>query len=161
MDDLKFEVPADEPVLIMTRTLNAPRALVWKAISEPEHVIRWWGPHGHKNRVLQFDWKVGGKWRIETTTADGQVIVFFGEYREIAAPEKVTQTFSFDRLPEGAHSVDTVILEDHGDKTVYRATSILPDFASRDGMMESGMEVGVRQGFERLDDILEEFRAHA
>lgn len=161
MDDLKIEAPADEPTVIMTRTLNAPRALVWKALSEPQHVIRWWGPHGHKNRVLEFDWRVGGKWRIESTLPDGEVIVFFGEYREIAPPEKVTQTFSFDQLPEGAHSIDTVILDDHGDKTVYRAISTMPDIASRDGMMASGMETGVRQGFERLDALLEDFKAHA
>ena len=161
MDDLEITSPADEPTLVMTRTLDAPRALVWKAISEPEHVVRWWGPHGHENRVLEFDWRVGGKWKIETTTQEGQVIVFFGEYREIVKPEKVTQTFSFDSLPEGAHSVDTVVLEDHGDRTVYRATSTLPDLASRDGMLASGMEVGVREGFERLDAMLEEFKAQA
>jgi len=161
MDDLKIETPANEPVLYMTRTLKAPRALVWKALSEPEHVVRWWGPNGHKNRVLEFDWRVGGKWRIESTIPGGMVIVFFGEYREIDKPEKVTQTFSFDQLPEGAHSVDTVILEDHGDTTVYRASSTLPDIASRDGMVASGMETGVREGFERLDAMLEEWKAEA
>jgi uncharacterized protein YndB with AHSA1/START domain len=161
MDDLKIEAPAAEPVLIMTRTLNAPRELVWRALSEPQHVIAWWGPHGHKNRVLEFDWRVGGKWRIESTMPNGSAIVFFGEYREIDKPEKVTQTFSYDQLPEGAHSVDTVILEDHGDTTIYRAMSTLPDIASRDGMVASGMETGVRQGFERLDAMLEDWKAKA
>ena len=161
MDDLEIIAPVGEPTFFMTRTLNAPRALVWKALSEPEHVVRWWGPHGHTNRVLEFDWRVGGRWKVESTMPDGEVIVFFGEYREIEKPEKVTQTFSFDQLPEGVHSVDTVVLEDHGDKTVYRASSIFPDIASRDGMMASGMEVGVREGFERLDAMLEEFKAHA
>ncbi len=160
MDDLKITAPVGEPIVIITRTLNAPRALVWKALSEPEHAVRWWGPHGHKNRVLEFAWRVGGKWKIESTMPEG-VIVFFGEYREIKKPEKVTQTFSFDQLPEGVYSVDTVVLEDQGDKTVYRASSIFPDIASRDGMMASGMEVGVREGFERLDQMLEEFKAHA
>lgn len=158
MDDLKITAPANEPIVTMTRTLNAPRALVWKTLSEPEHVVRWWGPHGHKNRVLEFDWRVGGKWRIETVTGDGTVIVFFGEYHEIEKPEKVTQTFSFDGLPEGMYSLDSVILEDHGDTTIYRATSTLPDLASRDGMLASGMEIGVREGFERLDAMLEEFK---
>lgn len=161
MADLRIDAPANEPVIHMTRTLNAPRALVWKALSEPQHAVRWWGPHGHKNRVLEFDWRVGGKWRIETTTEGGEVIVFFGEYREIVKPEKVTQTFSFDQLPPDMFSVDTVVLEDHGDKTVYRASSILPNFEARDGMLASGMEVGVAQGFERLDAMLEEFKAGA
>ena len=159
--ELKIEAPADKPIMIMTRTFNAPRALVWKAMSEPQHVIRWWGPHGHVNKVLAFDFRVGGKWRIETTTPEGHAIQFFGEFREIRAPEKLTQTFSFDRLPEGAHSVDTVVLEDHGDRTVYRATSILPDIVSRDGMIASGMKTGVREGFERLDAMLEEFKRQA
>lgn len=161
MADLKIDAPANEPVIHMTRTFNAPRALVWKAISEPEHAVRWWGPHGHKNRVLEFDWRVGGKWRIETTTDRGDVIVFFGEYREIVKPEKVTQTFAFDQLPPDMFSVDTVVLEDHGDKTVYRASSVLPNLEARDGMLASGMEVGVVEGFERLDEMLEEFKAGA
>jgi uncharacterized protein YndB with AHSA1/START domain len=159
MHDLKIEAPKDEPIIVMTRTFNAPRELVWKAISEPEHAVRWWGPHSHKNKVLKWDWRVGGEWSIESTMPDGGKIVFFGEYREIQKPEKVTQTFSFDQLPPGAHSVDMVILEDHGDKTVYRATSRVPDFESRDGMLASGMEVGVIEGFERLDAMLEEFKA--
>jgi uncharacterized protein YndB with AHSA1/START domain len=158
MDDLKYEMPADKPILIMTRTFNAPRALVWKAMSKAEHVVRWFGPHSHVNKVLEFDFKVGGKWRIETTTPDGRVIVFFGEFREIQPLKKLTQTFSFDGLPEGAHSVDSVVLEDHGDRTVYRATSTLPDIASRDAMMASGMDTGVREGFARLDAMLEEFK---
>jgi uncharacterized protein YndB with AHSA1/START domain len=161
MDDLKIVASAGQPTVIMTRTLNAPRALVWKALSEAQHVVRWWGPHGLKNEVLQFDWKVGGKWRIKTINSQGETIVFFGEYLEIEPIEKVTQTFSFDQLPEGAHSVDTVILEDHGDKTVYRALSTLPDVASRDGMLATGMDKGVREGFERLDQMLEDWKALA
>lgn len=161
MTDLEITAPPGEPVIYMTRTFNAPRALVWKALSEPEHVVRWWGPHGHKNRALEFDFRVGGKWRIESTLPDGLVITFFGEFLEIEKPVKVTQTFSFDGLPEGVHSIDTVTLEDHGDRTVYRAKSIAPDLAARDGMIASGMEVGVVQGFERLDAMLEAFKAGA
>ena len=127
MDDLKIDAPVGEPFITMTRTFKAPRALVWKAIIEPEHAVRWWGPHGHKNRVLAWDWRVGGKWQIETTTGDGQVIIFFGEYLEIEKPTKVSQTFAFDQLPPGAHSVDTVTLEEKDGKTIYRADSTLPD----------------------------------
>jgi uncharacterized protein YndB with AHSA1/START domain len=159
--DLKIEAPKDDPIIVMTRTFNAPRELVWKAISEPEHAVRWWGPHSHKNRVLKWDWRVGGEWSIETTTPDGTVIVFFGEYREIAKPEKVTQTFSFDQLPPGAHSVDTVVLTEKDGKTIYHATSRVADFESRDAMLASGMEVGVVEGFERLDAMLEDFKQQA
>lgn len=161
MDDLKIEAPIGQPFMTMTRTFKAPRALVWKAISEPEHAVRWWGPHGYKNEILQFDWSVPGQWRVKTTTNDGAVIEFFGDYLEIQKPEKVTQTFSFDQLPPGAHSIDTVVLEDHGDTTVYRASSTLPDVESRDAMIASGMEKGIREGFERLDQMLEEWKVTA
>jgi uncharacterized protein YndB with AHSA1/START domain len=161
MHDLKIEAPEGKPVILMTRTFNAPRALVWKAISEPEHAVRWWGPHSHKNKVLKWDWRVGGEWKIETTTPDGQVIVFFGEYREIEKPVKVTQTFSFDQLPPGMHSIDTVELIEKDGKTIYKATSIAPSMEARDGMLASGMEVGVVEGFERLDAMLQEFKAEA
>jgi uncharacterized protein YndB with AHSA1/START domain len=159
MNDLRIEAPPDEPVVILTRTLHAPRRLVWKAFSQPEHLIGWWGPHGHVNRVLEFDFRVGGKWRIESTTPDGTVVVFHGEYRDIEAPRLVAQTFGVQGMFGGAFSVDTVTLEEAGDKTIYRNVSLLPDMASRDGMLASGMEVGAREGFERLDRMLEEFKA--
>ena len=161
MHDLKIDAPAGQPVITMTRSFNAPRALVWKAMSEPEHLVRWWGPHDHRNRALEFDFRVGGKWRIESTMSGGQVMNFFGEFREIEAPRRLTQTFAFDGLPEGMFSVDTVELEEVDGRTIYRATSLMPDVASRDGMLESGMEVGVVEGFERLDAMLEEFKAGA
>jgi uncharacterized protein YndB with AHSA1/START domain len=162
MHDLKIDAPPGQPFMTMTRTFNAPRALVWKALSEPEHAIRWWGPHSHKNRVLAWDWKVGGKWSIESIIGDGvSKIVFFGDYLEIEKPSKVTQTFSFDQLPPGAHSVDAVTLTEKDGKTIYHLLSTLPDVESRDGMLASGMEVGVVQGFERLDAMLEEWKVSA
>lgn len=114
-----------------------------------------------KEELLKWDWRVGGEWSIESTIPDGQVITFFGEYCEIDKPEKVTQTFAFDGLPPGAHSVDTVELIEKDGKTIYSATSRVPDFESRDAMLESGMEVGVVEGFERLDAMLEEWKAAA
>ena len=161
MHDLKIDAPIGQPFMTMTRTFNAPRALVWKALSEPEHAVRWWGPHGHKNRVLAWDWKVGGKWEIETITGDGTKIVFFGDYLAIEAPNKVTQTFSFDQLPPGAHSVDAVTLTEKDGKTIYTSVSTLPDVESRDGMLATGMETGVVEGFERLDQMLEEWKVTA
>lgn len=160
MHDLKIDAPVGKPFLTMTRTFNAPRALVWKALSEPEHAVRWWGPHGYTNEVLQFDFRVGGSWRIKTKMPDGD-ITFFGDYVEIDKPSKITQTFSFDQLPPAAHSLDTVVLEEKDGKTVYHAMSSFSDVASRDAMVASGMETGVVEGFERLDAMLEEWKVPA
>lgn len=161
MHDLKIVAPAGEPIIVMTRSFKAPRELIWKALSEPEHVIRWWGPHTHRNKVLEFDWRVGGKWRIQSTLPNGNSITFFGEYIEIGKPNTVTQTFSFDGVPDGGYSVDTVVLEQVGDRTLYIGVSRLPNVEARDGMIASGMEVGVVEGFERLDRMLEEFKTEA
>lgn len=161
MHDLKIDAPVGKPFITMTRTFNAPRALVWKALSEPEHAVRWWGPHGHRNTVLEWDWRVGGKWKIRSDIPDGPTITFFGDYLEIEKPVKVTQTFSFDQLPPGAHSVDEVTLIEKDGKTIYRAVSTLPDVESRDGMIASGMEKGIVEGFERLDQMLEDWKVTA
>lgn len=157
--DLTIEAPQGEAHIVMTRSFAAPRSLVWKAISQPEHLIRWWGPHRHANKVLAFDWRVGGTWRIQSTTPEGQVIIFHGEFREIEPEWKLVQTFGVEGMFDGGYSIDTVTLEEVDGKTIYRNFSVLPDVASRDGMLASGMEVGVVEGFERLDAILEEFKA--
>ena len=93
--------------------------------------------------------------------SDGSKIVFFGDYLEIEAPSKLTQTFSFDQLPPGAHSIDATTLTEKDGKTIYTAVSTLPDVESRDGMIASGMEVGIVEGFERLDQMLEDWKALA
>ncbi len=161
MSDLKIEAVPGEPVLLMTRSFAAPRALLWKAMSEPQHLARWFGPHDHVNEVLEFNFRLGGKWRIRSTMRGNEQVTFFGEFREIDEPRLLTQTFAFDGLPEGAYSVDSVELIEQGGRTLYRARSVFPDIASRDGMLQSGMETGVVEGFERLDAMLEAFKAEA
>ena len=159
--DLKISAPIGKPFVTITRTFNAPRALVWKALSEREHTVRWWGPHGHTNQILEWDFRVGGKWKIELTVSDGLKIVFFGDYLTIEKPSSLTQTFSFDQLPPGMHSVDVTTLEEKDGKTIYTTVSTLPDVEFRDAMVASGMEVGIVEGFERLDQMLEEWKAQA
>ena len=161
MDDLKIFPTPDEPTVTITRTFNAPRALVWKALSQPEHYVRWWGPNANTNTIKQFDWRPGGAWAIETTTPDGYVILFHGEFIEIVPIEKTVQTFGIEGMFDGKVSIDTIVLEDLGDKTIYRGHSRLPTIQDRDGMMASGMELGVREGFERLDAMLEDWKATA
>jgi uncharacterized protein YndB with AHSA1/START domain len=157
--DLNIEAPAGEKHMVLTRTFDAPRSLVWRALSQPEHIIRWWGPHSHANKVLKFDWRVGGGWRIQSSMADGTVIVFHGEYREIEPEWKTVQTFAVEGMYDGQYSVDTLTLEEVDGKTIYKVVSEMPDVAARDGMLASGMEVGVVEGFERLDAILVELKA--
>lgn len=157
--DLRIEAPEGLPHMVLTRTFDAPRSLVWRAISQPEHLIRWWGPHSHANKVLKFDWRVGGTWRIQSSMPDGMVLVFHGEYREIEPEWKTVQTFAVEGMYDGQYSVENLTLEEVDGKTLYKVVSVLPDVAARDGMLASGMEIGVVQGFERLDAILVELKA--
>jgi uncharacterized protein YndB with AHSA1/START domain len=158
MDDLRIEAPAATPTVEITRTFNAPRALVWRALSRPEHVINWFGPHGHRNKVLEFDWRVGGKWKIRSTLPDGVEITFFGAYLDIDAPQKVVQTFGVEEMYGEATVTETITLEERDGRTTYRVVTPCATFEERDAMIASGMEKGVREGFERLDAMLERFK---
>jgi uncharacterized protein YndB with AHSA1/START domain len=90
----KFVYPKDEPTFRVTRTFDAPRALVYEAFTKPEHMARWWGPRRYTSVVHEFDARPGGKWRI-SHRADGESHDFFGEFRELKAPEKIVQTFGY------------------------------------------------------------------
>jgi uncharacterized protein YndB with AHSA1/START domain len=159
LDDLRIEPSASEPTVVITRTLKAQRALVWKMVSEPEHLIRWWGPHGYDNTIKQFDFRVGGKWKIESRPRDGRVFTFIGEYLEIVPPERLVQTFGVEGMFDGKYSVDRLTLTEVDGQTIYSVTSRFDTVAERDGMLASGMEHGVRQGFERLDTMLADLQA--
>jgi uncharacterized protein YndB with AHSA1/START domain len=158
-DDLRIEPSASEPIVVITRTLKAPRALVWRMVSEPEHLIRWWGPHGYDNTIKQFDFRIGGQWKIESRPPDGRVFIFIGEYLEIVPPERLVQTFGVEGMFEGKFAVDSLRLTEVDGQTIYSVVSRFDTVAERDGMLASGMERGVRQGFERLDAMLADLQA--
>lgn len=157
----KIEVSATEPVAIITRTLDAPRDIVWQAVSQPQHLTQWWGPHGYINNVAIFDFRPGGKWRIEQTDPKGNRYIFHGEFREIAAPETLVQTFGMEGMWDGRYAVDSLTLIADGQRTIYRVVSRFPGIADRDFMIASGMEKGMNEGFERLDALLAELSRSA
>src|SRR5437879_11178471 len=109
----KVTLPSDRE-LEMTRTLDAPRELVFKTMLDPDLIPRWWGPRRYSTIVDKMDVRVGGKWRYANRAADGNEFWFNGEYREIVPPERVVQTFEFEPMA-GHISVDTLTLEEIGD----------------------------------------------
>jgi uncharacterized protein YndB with AHSA1/START domain len=159
-DKLKVEAPAGEPITIMTRTFDAPRALVWKVMSEPQHIARWWGAKSFASKVVvaRHEFREGGQWRYESHGHDGRVSVFLGEFREIVAPEKVVQTFGMEGMFEGKTIVETLTLEEVNGKTHYRVVSLYDSMEDRDGMVASGMEVGARETLDQLQEILDELQ---
>lgn len=165
MSDLSFEYPKDAPLMITTRTFDAPRALVWKCFSEREHIARWFGPKSISPviRVEAFDFRPGGKWRYVTQRPDGsETIVFFGTFKEIVRPEKIVNTFAVEGLyPENEHLTETHSFEDRGERTFYRAVSNLGSIEMRDGVAASGMERGARESMAQLAELLAELKEHA
>jgi uncharacterized protein YndB with AHSA1/START domain len=161
IDNLKIEAPANEPIIIATRDFAAPRALVWKVMTEPEHVARWWGTEGQKNVITAFDVRPGGKWRIESHDPDGNVYIFTGEYREVTAPEKFVWTFGMENMFFGKTLLETHTFEADGAITHYKSVSNHGSIEDRDGMVASGMEEGMRHGYEVMDRILAELTQEA
>jgi len=143
--------PPDVPVFILTRILAAPRALVWKAYTDPVLFAQWWGPEGYANKIHEMDMRVGGKWNIDNIAPDGQVFNFWGEIVELREEVRVAQTFHFmDFTP----NLDILVLEDAGDGTRMTSTTVLTSLESRAGMMQSGMESGAQASFDRLERLL-------
>jgi|GEM_PF-315633 uncharacterized protein YndB with AHSA1/START domain len=160
LDDLKIEAPANEPIVIATRTFAAPRALVWKVMTQPEHVARWWGNEGQKAIITALDVRPGGKWRIESHDGD-KVYIFIGEYREVNEPEKFVWTFGMENMFIGKTLVETHTFEEDGAVTHYRSVSNYDSVADRDGMVASGMEKGMRHGFAIMDQLLADLTQEA
>ena len=144
--------PPEVPVFILTRVLDAPRALVWKSLVDPVLLAQWWGPEGFTNKIHALDVRVGGEWRIDNITPDGQAFSFWGTVVEMREGERLAQTFHFLEYPS---NLDVMVLEDLGDQTRITSTTVLVSIEARTGMMESGMEGGAQGGFDRLQRLLD------
>ena len=153
---LSLTTPSDTEI-VMTRTFDAPRELVFEAMTNPEHMKEWWGPRGHTMPVCEIDLRPGGKYRFVNKDADGNEYAFRGEYREIVPPEKIVWTFEFEGAP-GNVSVDTMTLTEENGKTTIMGTSVFDSVEQRDGMLESGMETGAAETYDRLAELLEKLQ---
>jgi uncharacterized protein YndB with AHSA1/START domain len=138
------------------RVFDAPRERVFAAYTEPELIAQWWRPAGEMETVVEkLDPRAGGRWRFVMREADGTTQGFGGVFREVVAPELITWTFEWDGMP-GHVSVDTVTFEDLGERTRVVSVSIFHTGSERDGMLDSGMEKGMNETFDRLDQLLAE-----
>lgn len=155
MDDLKVIAPPGETTVTITRTFNAPQALVWKAMTEREHLVRWWGLRNASIKVLAHDFSVGGEWRFQQTYGgDTPDMVFYGTYREIAPISKFANSFGIDGMYPDDGLIETHSLEEKDGVTHYTSVSQFLDVESRDGMVASNMEAGARESMDRLEELL-------
>lgn len=142
--------------VIITREFDAPRALVFKAHTDPDLYVQWLGPRGYKMVLDVFEPHSGGRYRYIHKDQNGNEFGFHGVFHEIS-DDLMIQTFEFEGLPEKGHvTLDTMRLEDlPGNRTRLTIQSLFRSIEDRDGMVQAGMERGMREGYERLDELLE------
>jgi uncharacterized protein YndB with AHSA1/START domain len=148
----KVTTPSDREI-VLTRLFDAPRRLVFEAMTKPEHVKRWWGilDEGYSVPVCEIDLRPGGKWRFLGRGPKGDVC-FYGVYREIQPPDRVVFTEIYEPFPD-AESVVTSVFTEEGGKTRLTATCLYPSREVRDMVIQSGMEKGAAISYDRLAEL--------
>ena len=150
-------LPTDTQILI-TREFDAPKDLVWRAWTTPELIKRWWNAKRGEVTVAEVDLRVGGAWRYVMVADGGQEVGFHGEYREIVPDERIVWTEVYEGAPEGEPALVTATFEETGGRTTLSLVTQVESKAVRDMIVESGMELGVQEQMEILDEILAELR---
>jgi uncharacterized protein YndB with AHSA1/START domain len=141
--------------LFITREFDAPVELVYRAHTDPELYVQWLGPRGYEMVLETFEPYSGGRWRYIHKDEQGNEFGFHGVFHEISK-ERMIQTFEFEGMPETGHVIlDTMKLEPlPGNRTRIIIQSVYQSVEDRDGMIQSGMETGMNQGYEKLDEVL-------
>jgi uncharacterized protein YndB with AHSA1/START domain len=143
----------DVPLVRIVREFDAPPEKVFRAHTDPELVAQWLGPRDLTMRIEHYDCRTGGSYRY-VAVGDGQEFGFHGCFHEVRPSELIVQTFTFEGFPDDV-ALEKLVLEDLGDgRTRLTATSLVDSFEGRDAFVASGMEEGVREGYERLDELL-------
>jgi uncharacterized protein YndB with AHSA1/START domain len=143
----------DVPMVRITREFDAPPAKVFRAHTDPELVARWNGPRGLEMRVEHWDCRTGGSYRY-VHSRDDEEYAFRGCFHELRPDELIVQTFTWEGMPDGV-ALEKIVLEElPGGRCRLTATSLVDTFEGRDAFVASGMEVGVVEGYERLDEVL-------
>jgi uncharacterized protein YndB with AHSA1/START domain len=149
----EIAVDRDLPVVRITREFDAPPAKVFRAHAEPDLVVQWLGPRRYQMHIDHYDCRTGGSYRYLHVN-DGEEFAFHGSFHEVRPSELIIQTFTFEGMPDGV-ALERLIFEDlHDGHTRLTATSLFESFSTRDAFIADGMEDGVREGYDRLDEVL-------
>lgn len=151
--EAQIVVDPDVPLVRIIREFDAPKELVFRAHVEPELFAQWTGPKGMEIRLDRFDCRTGGSYRY-VMVENGEEYAFNGTFHEVRTNEVIVQTFAFEGMPDDV-ALEKIVLEDlGGGRTRLTSTSLVDSFEGRDGFVASGMEVGVNDGYEKLDELL-------
>lgn len=154
---LVITTPTDREI-VLTRSFDAPRKLVFEAWTKPEHVRRWWGCSDFPMTVCEIDLRVGGAWRYVMSAPSGDEHGFHGVYREVVAPARLVHTYIYEPMPQHG-AVNTVLFDEHNGRTTVIETVLHQTTQARDGHLHSGMETGAAESLNRLDAYLETMKS--
>jgi uncharacterized protein YndB with AHSA1/START domain len=144
--------------IVMTRTFNAPRELVYKAYTDPALIPQWWGPGRYTTVVDKMDVKFGGVWRYVQRSSDGEEYGFKGVYHHIVPNEQIVSTIEFEGVP-GHVGLETVTFEERDGETTITDLAVFQTVEDRDGMLNSGMEEGANELWDRFEELLGQLQA--
>ena len=147
-------LPADDQIKVV-REFDAPANLVYRAVTEPELVKRWWGARRGAMTVAEIDLRVGGNWRYVMDASNGQEVGFHGEFREIVPNERIVQTEAYEGIPDPDESanVNTMTLVEADGRTTMELLIQCISKESRDMQIASGMEEGMQESYDDLEDV--------
>jgi len=153
MGDTEIIIEPGKQDIVFKRTFDAPREIVFRALTDPNLIPNWWGPRKYETIVDVQESKAGGRWRyLNRNNESGEEFGFHGVYHEVT-PERVVQTNEFEGYP-GSVALETATLEERDGKTYFTAVSLAPSVEVRDAMVASGMEAGARETCDRLDELV-------
>lgn len=153
MNTTKITAEPGVPYIDMTREFDAPRDLLFRAHTDPELLVQWLGPSRLIMEVERYEVRDGGTWRYTHRDDDGNVYGFHGVFHGTPTPDCIVQTFEFEGAP-GHVSLDSLTLEERDGRTVVRVHSVHQSVEGRDAMVAAGMESGIVDGYQRLDELL-------
>lgn len=160
MTEMKITAQPGVPQILGTREFDAPRELLFRAFTEPDLLVQWLGPRKYKMTIDRYEVRDGGTWRYVHADDAGNEFGFHGVFHGTPSPERMVQTFEFEGAP-GNVQMDTATFTDEGGKTMLHMNSVFQSVEARDAMLQSGMEEGMNEGFDRLDELLAKLVANS
>ena len=151
-------VTRDGSQVVITRTFAAPAALVYEAMTTPEHIRQWWGAGHGEVTVCEVDLRVGGRWHFAQTTPSGDEVSFSGEYRELDPPGRMVHTEVFDTI-QSPESVIESTLTEHDGRTTLRALITYDSPETVEMVFASGMETGMNDSYDALEKVAQALAA--
>ncbi|MFJ7749011.1 SRPBCC family protein [Arthrobacter sp. NPDC097144] len=158
---LELNVPDGLPFINFSREVDYPVASVFRAYAEPDLILQWLGPRGMKMEINHYDFRTGGSYSYIHTGPDGVPYEFRGIFHTVRENESAIQTFEFSGYPDVASLEFMTLVALDGDRTRISAHAVYPSMEARDGMAASGMEAGVAEGFDRMDELLAQLQPGA